>query len=153
MVSVVQRQGDEVELWKQLSVLVAEVSNQLDKKLGRSVGVGLSEFLALNTLASGDPAGVRMQLLADTLGLNQSSVSRLVTRLEERGLASRSTPEGDRRGVLATITERGRAVNREANSLFGKEVALALDLASIDGRTATVVARLRYSPLDSPEGD
>ncbi|WP_433686832.1 MarR family winged helix-turn-helix transcriptional regulator [Micromonospora carbonacea] len=142
-----------MELWKQLSVLVAEVSNQLDKKLARLAGIGLSEFLALNTLASGDPAGMRMQLLADALGLNQSSVSRLVTRLEERGLARRSTPQGDRRGVLAAITEQGREVNREANAMFGKEIALALDLASIDGRTATVVARLRYSPPDSPKAD
>lgn len=148
-----QRRGDEAELWRQLSVLVAEVSNQLDRKLARSTGVGLSEFLALNTLAAGDPGGMRMQQLADAVGLNQSSVSRLVARLEERGLAERSTAERDRRGVHAMITEEGRRVSREAAALFDREVALALDLASIDGRTAAVVARLRYLPPDAAVRD
>jgi DNA-binding MarR family transcriptional regulator len=141
-----QRRDNEIELWSQLSVLVAEVGNTLDRKLTRQAGVGLTEFLALNALSQGDPSGMRMQQLAEALGLNQSSVSRLVGRLQELDLAERGASETDRRGVLARITDEGRKVAQEASKLFSDEMGVALHQAGMDGRTAAVVARLRYSP-------
>ncbi|GAA1388450.1 MarR family transcriptional regulator [Kitasatospora putterlickiae] len=145
-----QRRESDIELWNQLAVLVAEVGTTLDRKLTREAGISLSEFQTLNALAAAEPEGLRIQQLAEALGLNQSSASRLVGRLQGQGLVSRGVSETDRRGVLARITERGEATARQARDLFDREMGQALDLASIDGRTATVVARLRYTPGERP---
>ncbi|WP_374066513.1 MarR family transcriptional regulator [Actinokineospora auranticolor] len=49
-----------------------------------------------------------MQDLAEAIGLNQSSVSRLVTRLEQAGLTDRVLCADDRRGIHPMITEHWR---------------------------------------------
>ncbi|MFE7192733.1 MarR family winged helix-turn-helix transcriptional regulator [Kitasatospora sp. NPDC057541] len=145
-----QRRESDIELWNQLAVLVAEVGTTVDRRLTREAGISLSEFQTLNALAAAEPEGLRIQQLAEALGLNQSSASRLVARLQGQGLVSRGVSETDRRGVLARITEQGKETARQARDLFDREMGQALDLASIDGRTATVVARLRYTPGERP---
>lgn len=83
------RKEDSVELWSQLSVLVAEVGTALDRRLSEDFELGLTDFLSLRALSNGDPAGIRMNELAQLLGLNQSSATRAVQRLEGRGLVER----------------------------------------------------------------
>ncbi|MFT3778061.1 MAG: MarR family transcriptional regulator [Ottowia sp.] len=58
---------------------------------------------------------LRMQELAALLGLNQSSVSRMVERQERAGLTVRDLFPDDKRGVYTVLTEQGRAcVGRRA---------------------------------------
>ncbi|MFD9797163.1 MarR family winged helix-turn-helix transcriptional regulator [Streptomyces sp. NPDC059070] len=146
MVASGRRQRGELELWRQLTQLTSVLSSSLDKRLARQHGVSVSEFTALSTLAEGGAEGVQMQDLADSIGLNQSTVSRLVARLENSGLATRAVSERDRRCTYATITERGRAIVDEATGTFQKEFSTALDIAAFDERTAPLVARLRHDP-------
>ncbi|MFJ9121536.1 MarR family winged helix-turn-helix transcriptional regulator [Streptomyces sp. NPDC102394] len=140
------RKEDSIELWSQLSVLVAEVGTQLDRRLSEDFGLGLTDFLSLQALSVGDPAGIRMNELAQQLGLNQSSATRAVARLEKRELAERIAHETDRRGVVVRITDAGRAIVADISKLFRQEVGMALEVAALDSRTSSVVARLRYAP-------
>ena len=49
-----------------------------------------------------------MQDLADKVGLGQSSITRLVGRLEAAGFAYKDLCPSDKRGVYAVITDEGR---------------------------------------------
>lgn len=57
---------------------------------------------------------LRVTQLAKQAPLSQSRVSRLVAQLEEDGLVTRSTSDGDGRGVEASLTELGLAKFTEA---------------------------------------
>ncbi|MER5741167.1 MULTISPECIES: MarR family transcriptional regulator [unclassified Streptomyces] len=141
------RRGSEVELWLQLSVLTSRVSGTLDKRLQRGHGISVAEYTALVVMQENAKAGgVRMQDLADAIGLSQSTVSRLVARLENEGLAGRTISEEDRRVMYARISDQGAAVVADATGTFRKELTTALDVASFDEKTAPLVARLRHDP-------
>ena len=53
---------------------------------------------------------VRIGALLDAVPLSQPALSRLVARLEARGLLARSEAEGDGRAVVVCLTESGAAL-------------------------------------------
>ncbi|MEU6440170.1 MarR family transcriptional regulator [Streptomyces sp. NPDC047046] len=140
------RNEGNVELWSQLSVLVAEVSTVLDRRIEQEFGLGMTDFLALKALCGQDSSDLRMRDLSVLLGLNQSSATRAVGRLERDGLAERVPDPEDGRGVIVRVTAEGRDLTAEIAALFSREVSAALDAAALDRRTASVVARLLQEP-------
>ncbi|MCC3290617.1 MULTISPECIES: MarR family winged helix-turn-helix transcriptional regulator [unclassified Arthrobacter] len=59
------------------------------------------------------PGGwIRLNELNEHLLISQPSLSRMVDRLEARGLVQRRPAEQDQRGVELSLTEEGRAVQR-----------------------------------------
>ncbi|XVQ11094.1 MarR family winged helix-turn-helix transcriptional regulator [Spirillospora sp. CA-255316] len=130
-------------IWDQVVTLHGRVESELAKTVQRRHGIGLSEYRALCRLASADGGELRMQELADLIGLNQSSVSRLVARLEASGLTRRSHCPNDRRGVYTTITEEGRAVQEKAAPTYHETLRAALDAAAGDQRVGSLVTALR----------
>ena len=92
--------------------------------------VSLREYDVLFVLVEGGGA-LRLRELTEGILLAQSSVSRLVERMEKRGLVTRSTPADDARGTLVTITELGRRLQRETGAehvrAIGRYVGEALD--------------------------
>ncbi len=132
--------------WWTLTRLHARISDALDKALQRRYGVSLSEFNALRALAAADDGTLRMQALADAVALNQSSVSRLVARLERLELCERCICEKDRRGVFCRITQAGRDLVTEATPYFRKTLALELDRAAVEPDTRELVRLLGHRP-------
>lgn len=55
-----------------------------------------------------------MKQVADAVVLSQSATTRLVTRLEDRGLLTRHLCDTDRRGIYTDVTESGLALLAEA---------------------------------------
>ncbi len=53
--------------------------------------------------------------LAKVLPVRPSRISRVVSKLVDRGLMSRRRPRRDRRVVILTLTEEGKALTRELN--------------------------------------
>ncbi|MEU5696177.1 MarR family transcriptional regulator [Actinosynnema sp. NPDC020468] len=100
--------------WGRLRALHNRIEAALERGLQRRFHFGLSEFTAICALAESPEGELRMQDLTDTVGLNQSSVSRLVARLESAGLCARELCETDRRGVYTVITPEGREVFENA---------------------------------------
>ncbi|HLU95684.1 MAG TPA: MarR family transcriptional regulator [Thermobifida alba] len=79
--------------------------------------VSLSQSFALDEL---DPAAPppSQQELAERLGLEKSTVSRLVADLERKGLLHRERDPANRRTYRLRLTERGRQVRAHLAELF-----------------------------------
>ncbi|ABC83872.1 MarR family winged helix-turn-helix transcriptional regulator [Anaeromyxobacter dehalogenans] len=118
------RRGD---AWLELVQLVAQVEADLGKVLQARHRLGLTEFRALELLARAPDSELRMQELAAQLGLNQSSVSRMVERLERGGLTVRDLCPDDKRGVYTVLTERGRARLEGARPDYSRALEVALE--------------------------
>ncbi len=69
------------------------------------------------------PAGcARMGDLAEALPSLPSRLTRQIRRLEEQGLVRREASKDDRRGVVAAITDDGRAAGRQAMVTYAEGV-------------------------------
>lgn len=106
--------------WLKLIQAVANIETELGKILQTGHGLGLSEYRALEVLARAPDAELRMQDLAAHLHLNQSSVSRMVERLERDGLTIRDLCPEDKRGVYTVLTDKGRACLGDAQTDYEK---------------------------------
>lgn len=95
--------------WLKLIQVIANVEAESGKVLQAQHGLGLSEYRALEILARSPDSELRMQELASHLRLNQSSVSRMVERLERGGFTVRDLCPDDKRGVYTVLTDKGRA--------------------------------------------
>ncbi len=131
------------EAWGRVLVLHARIEQELGKALHRRHGLGLSEYRALGKLTAGPRGGLRMQELAEAIGLNQSSISRLCARLEDAGLTIRDLCENDRRGVYSVITDEGRKRYAETEPTYQSVLATALDKAAGDPDLASAVTAVR----------
>jgi DNA-binding MarR family transcriptional regulator len=136
---------DELGQWRRLTLLVGQVNQQLDRVLAAEFQVSLPELMVLMELRQGHERGTRVQELSAAVGLDQSSMSRLVGRLETKGLTGRVSCEHDRRGVYCRLTPAGVRRGEEAEARCREELTRLTDLASFDDRTASLVARLRYT--------
>jgi DNA-binding MarR family transcriptional regulator len=83
--------------------------DRLDPQIGEH-GLGRSEFEALLRLARSPEGRLRMTDLAAQTNLSASGLTRLVDRLQARGLVTRQADATDGRGLLAEVTAAGRAL-------------------------------------------
>lgn len=123
------RSADEA-LWLLVGRLHDHVEDRLGTALSRRHGLGLSEYRALAHLAAAERGELRMQELADRTGLNQSSVTRLVARLEKAGFTYRDLCPDDKRGVYTVLSDLGRARQAEARETYAQTLGAALDEAA-----------------------
>ncbi|MFC4910829.1 MarR family winged helix-turn-helix transcriptional regulator [Actinomadura gamaensis] len=128
MEATLQGRAD-VRLWNRVLALHARVEHRLGTVLQRQHGLGLSEYRALALLAEAPDGELRMQDLASGLGLNQSSVTRLVGRLNEAGFSYRDLCPDDKRGVYTVITDAGRERYRRARPSYEEALTTTLDEA------------------------
>jgi DNA-binding MarR family transcriptional regulator len=101
--------SDLVEAWRDLLERHARTTASLERRLQHEHGLGVSEYEVLERLAGGEKDERRMQELAVAVHLSQSALSRVVARLEADGLVKRGMCPEDRRGIMACLTETGRA--------------------------------------------
>ena len=88
-------------------------------------GASMREYDVLYTLSKcADPINLR-ELNRHVL-LSQPALSRLLDRLAERGLVERCSDPADGRGVRLSLTEAGRAVQRQIGRQHARGVARAL---------------------------
>lgn len=116
----------ESDLWLRLIHAVASVEADLERILQERHGLGLSEYRALQILSRSPGSELRMQALAAHLRLNQSSVSRMVERLERAGFAIRDLCPDDKRGVYTVLTDKGRACLENAEPDYDTALAASL---------------------------
>lgn len=111
--------------WRALISAKVTSWNALERELGESHGLGVSDFEVLDHLAS-KPDGCRAQSLADTVHLSQSALSRLADRLERHGLVERSNCRDDRRGINLVLTPAGRDKHARALRTYCEVLASTL---------------------------
>jgi DNA-binding MarR family transcriptional regulator len=100
--------------WRSLAARHAAVCAALERELSARHGLGLSEYEVLERLAETEQAKFRVQELAEAVHLSQSTLSRLIARLEQHGLVQRSMCDVDRRGIDVCLTEAGRERHAQA---------------------------------------
>jgi DNA-binding MarR family transcriptional regulator len=87
--------------------------------------VSMREYDVLYTLSK-CPEPVRLSELNRHVLLSQPALSRLVDRLAERGLVKRQSDPADGRGVRLSLTDAGRALQRQVGRRHARGVARAM---------------------------
>lgn len=82
-----------------------------------------NEYDVLFTLSRCPSGWLRLNELNDNVLLSQSSLSRLVERLEKRGLVARMQAPEDGRGVLLQLTTEGRELQKEIGRGHIRDIA------------------------------
>lgn len=106
------------EAWSRVALLASAVDSSLNAWLADRYRIGLTEFRALGFLSQASDKELRVNDLAQKVGLNPSSTTRLVSRLENKGFARRDLCADDGRGVYAVIDERGEDLLREVRDAY-----------------------------------
>jgi DNA-binding MarR family transcriptional regulator len=85
--------------------------------------IALNEYDVLFTLSRCPSGWLRLNELNDHVLLSQSSLSRLVERLEKRGYVERTPAPDDGRGVLVRLTEDGRELQKQIGREHVRDIA------------------------------
>lgn len=104
--------------WDQVAQLVHMVETALGQWLMTHHNLGLTEYRAVVYVSQSQAQEVRLNDLAAYLNLNQSSVTRLVIRMEKKGLLMRDSCPSDGRGVYAKLTSKGGVLVRQAQPAY-----------------------------------
>ncbi|MCF2532053.1 MarR family winged helix-turn-helix transcriptional regulator [Yinghuangia soli] len=119
--------------WCALSLLHNRIDAHLERALQSAHDLSVREYSALLVLSEqyeGEVRHLSMTRLAETVSLSQSATTRLVTRLEDRGLLARYLCPTDRRGIYTDVTEEGRKLFAAARAT--NDAALEEALAQAD---------------------
>jgi len=104
-------------------------------------------MIALQSLDQPKP----MSELARMLACDNSNVTGIVDRLEERGLVERTAAEHDRRVKLLVLTPEGRRVRQRLAARTSEPPAPILALSRDDQRALRDILRRAVHELDSPQ--
>lgn len=103
----------ELGAWRAFLRSHATVSRSLERALEGS-DLSLAGYGVLVVLTEAPDERLRLNEIAEQIGLTKSGLSRLVDRLEARGLVERHACEVDKRGQYAVVTPAGRRAFRRA---------------------------------------
>lgn len=108
--------------WATVAAAVGDIETMLNKWLSQTHGLGVTDFRALSLLSEAPDRELRITELAKQVGLNQSSTTRLVARIESKGFAMRDTCPDDGRGIYAVITEPGLELVRTLTEPYNERL-------------------------------
>ena len=132
--------------WCALSALHGRIEAHIERALQAAHDLSVREFSVLDVLSEqhdGDGGHFRMNQLADAVVLSQSATTRLVNRLEERGLLTRYLCPDDRRGIYTNVTDAGKALLETARPTNDAALREALDTAEQRTELAPLVRAVR----------
>jgi DNA-binding MarR family transcriptional regulator len=128
--------------WRTLAALHARIADALERALRRAHELSVSEYGVLDVLSRQDGWHLRMAQLANAVVLSQSATTRLVTRLEDRGLLRRYLCPTDRRGIYTEVTPAGERLLASARPTHDAALSAALDAAAAVPELAPLVRTL-----------
>ncbi|MEZ4962885.1 MAG: MarR family transcriptional regulator [Saprospiraceae bacterium] len=103
----------EKTLGRQTGVLYGLLSRRLNSLLAEAeLGITVDQFRLLTMLWKAD--GITQQQLADKIGRDRASVTRMVDILENQGIITRISDKNDRRINLLHLTKKGRELEETA---------------------------------------
>lgn len=115
--------------WRRLAALHALIESALERELQAAHQLSVVEFTVLDALSRQDGWHMRMQQLARAAALSSSATTRLVTRLEDRGLLTRILCADDRRGIYTEPTAAGRELLEQARPTHDRVLEESLSRA------------------------
>ncbi|MEU6766468.1 MULTISPECIES: MarR family transcriptional regulator [unclassified Streptomyces] len=128
--------------WCALSLLHGKIETHIERALQAKHGLSVREYSLLDVLSrqhDGEGGHLQMKQVADAVVLSQSATTRLVTRLEDRGLLSRYLCPTDRRGIYTDVSESGTALLAEARPTNDAALREALDEAALNPELTPLV--------------
>lgn len=112
--------------WRTLAALYGLIETELERALQGTVQLSVVEYTVLEALNRQDGWHMRMQQLAHATALSASATTRLVTRLEDRGLLTRILCADDRRGIYTELTVAGGELLESARPIHDATLERAL---------------------------
>ena len=112
----------EQQAWESFLDAALRIYGSLNKTLSEQFKLTLVDVRLLDILSRSESGSARMGDLADQLLSLPSRVTRQIKRLEDAGLVTREASPEDGRGVLASITDRGRQAVSEAIGTYADAV-------------------------------
>jgi DNA-binding MarR family transcriptional regulator len=132
--------------WCALSLLHGRIESHLERALEANHNLSAREYSLLDVLSrqhDGEGGHLQMKQVADAVVLSQSATTRLVTRLEDRGLLSRYLCPTDRRGIYTDVSEAGLQLLSEARPTNDTALREALDEAAKNPELAPLVKAVK----------
>ncbi|MFC3093457.1 MarR family transcriptional regulator [Alteromonas sediminis] len=114
------------EIAKCLWLNSAIVSKHLDNSLSAVHGVGLTEYMVLQSLMSAPNYALRRVDIAESLARTASGITRILTPMEKIGLVSKDVNERDARVSLVKITPSGKTLFEHATTTLNAKSASLL---------------------------
>jgi DNA-binding MarR family transcriptional regulator len=112
---------------EQLAISLRESITRLNRRLRQARAVGDLTFSQLSALTSLQLAGaLTPRELADVERVQPPTMTKIVGKLEERGLVARTPHPTDRRQVILAATEQGRIVYTQFEKARNEWLALQL---------------------------
>ncbi|MEU0409136.1 MarR family transcriptional regulator [Streptomyces griseorubiginosus] len=130
---------------EEIAGALAEVAGVVVRSLADRRGMSFTTASTLGRLEREGP--VRLTALAAAEGVAQPSMTQLVQRLENQGLAVRVSDPGDGRVTLVALTDAGRDVLAERRKERNARLARLLATLSEEERRALGSAMRTVAPL------
>ncbi|MFJ6537167.1 MarR family winged helix-turn-helix transcriptional regulator [Paenarthrobacter sp. NPDC091711] len=128
--------------WRTLTALHGLIEGALEQALQTTADLSVVEYTVLDALGRQDGWHMRMQQLARATALSPSATTRLVNRLEQRGLLRRILCADDRRGIYTELTSEGSELLASARPVHDGALEQALTEAEGIAELAPLVRTL-----------
>src|ERR1700752_1097527 len=128
--------------WCALSLLHNRIEAHIERALQAGHDLSVREYSLLDVLGrqhDGPGGHLQMKQVADAVVLSQSATTRLVTRLEDRGLPEPHLFPTDRRGIYTNVPPAGFRLLEEARPTNDAALREALDQAAANPALAPLV--------------
>ncbi|MEU8887399.1 MarR family transcriptional regulator [Streptomyces sp. NPDC048442] len=128
--------------WCALSLLHSRIEAHIEKALQARHDLSVREYSLLDVLSrqhNGPGGHLQMRQVSEAVLLSQSATTRLVTRLEDRGLLTRYLCTTDRRGIYTDVTDTGHTLLTQARPTNDTALREALDAAAENPELAPLV--------------
>jgi DNA-binding MarR family transcriptional regulator len=131
---------------EQLATLLRDAITRLNRRVRQARPVGDLTFSQLSALTSLQLAGaLTPRELADVERVQPPTMTKIVGKLEDRGLVARTPHPTDRRQVILAATEQGRAVYAQFERVRDEWLARALaELTATERGTLEAAARILH---------
>jgi DNA-binding MarR family transcriptional regulator len=108
--------------WSLCFVAHALMAKKIDEAMEEAGVIPLDVYDVLLNLEMAHGGRLRMSELAEAVLLSRSGLTRLIDRLEQKGLIERINCEQDRRSTYAQITEQGLSERKKAWPVFESQI-------------------------------
>lgn len=147
--------ADELDSWLSVVRLMTWLPWSIDQQLQRDSKLAMVEYQVLAMLSESPRRTMRMSSLAEVTNASLSRLSRVVKRLEDRGLVRREPDPSDGRFTLAILSDDGLQTIVDAAPAHVAHVrSLVIDALSSEqlrrlGRDAArIMSRIDTSPVN-----
>jgi DNA-binding MarR family transcriptional regulator len=124
------------DISKRLWLNAAVVSKHLDNSLSALHGIGLTEYMVLQSLMAAPNHALRRVDIAESLARTASGITRILMPMEKIGLVSKDVNERDARVSMVKITPSGETLFEHATT-------------TLNAKSASVLKNLNATQADS----